>query len=295
MSTLIERMDAAADALIGSKVGYDQGQRWSYLNLDTKQIIKNKECDCSSACGGIAYIAGAKIKVGPDYTFYTGNFKDVMVKAGWTAIKCTNWKEARHGEFLLGPGHVVYMRSDTRMLSAENDERGKASGGKAGAQVNDEVYYRNGYARSKGWTHRLVPPKEAGGSAPKPGKSVTQLAQEVLDGKYGNGDERKKALGSQYAAVQKEVNKLLNGDLDIKWPAGSPTLYLEKYQGKVDKRVRQLQQGLEKAGYSVGPSGDDGQFGTDTKAGLRKAQKAAGVKDDGQYGKNSEKAFNAKW
>lgn len=42
-------------------------------------------------------------------------------------------------------------------------------------------------------------------------KTVSQLAQEVLDGKWGNGQERKEKLtaaGYDYDAVQKEVNKL---------------------------------------------------------------------------------------
>lgn len=43
------------------------------------------------------------------------------------------------------------------------------------------------------------------------GKSVDELAQEVLQGKWGNGAERKKRLeaaGYDYAAVQKKVNQL---------------------------------------------------------------------------------------
>ncbi len=43
------------------------------------------------------------------------------------------------------------------------------------------------------------------------GKSVDELAREVLQGKWGNGEERKKRLGAagyDYAAVQKKVNQL---------------------------------------------------------------------------------------
>lgn len=43
----------------------------------------------------------------------------------------------------------------------------------------------------------------------EPEKTIDQLAQEVLDGKHGNGDDRKKALGDKYDAVQKRVNELL--------------------------------------------------------------------------------------
>lgn len=49
-----------------------------------------------------------------------------------------------------------------------------------------------------------------------PAKSVTEIAKEVLSGKWGNGDERKSKLesaGYNYSEVQKEVNKLLSGIL----------------------------------------------------------------------------------
>lgn len=44
---------------------------------------------------------------------------------------------------------------------------------------------------------------------PKYPVDIDKLAQEVLDGKWGNGAERKKALGENYEAVQKRVNELV--------------------------------------------------------------------------------------
>ena len=41
--------------------------------------------------------------------------------------------------------------------------------------------------------------------------SIEQKAKDVMSGKYGNGDARKKALGSDYDAVQAIVNKQLAG------------------------------------------------------------------------------------
>lgn len=56
----------------------------------------------------------------------------------------------------------------------------------------------------------------APGTAPSPGtgggstnKTIAQLAQEVLAGAHGNGEVRRRSLGSNYAAVQAEVNRLL--------------------------------------------------------------------------------------
>lgn len=38
---------------------------------------------------------------------------------------------------------------------------------------------------------------------------IDKLAREVIAGKYGNGEQRKKTLGSHYSQVQKRVNELL--------------------------------------------------------------------------------------
>ena len=54
-----------------------------------------------------------------------------------------------------------------------------------------------------------------GTSTPKPtpskpaNKTIEQLADEVIAGKHGTGEARKKALGSNYSAVQKRVNEKL--------------------------------------------------------------------------------------
>ncbi len=41
--------------------------------------------------------------------------------------------------------------------------------------------------------------------------NIEQLAQDVINGKYGNGEERKQKLGSLYNEVQKRVNEILKG------------------------------------------------------------------------------------
>ena len=55
-----------------------------------------------------------------------------------------------------------------------------------------------------------------GGAEPHPSEkdgecvSVSAMAQEVLDGKWGNGEERKRKLGAWfYDLVQGEVNRML--------------------------------------------------------------------------------------
>lgn len=47
--------------------------------------------------------------------------------------------------------------------------------------------------------------------ASKPSVDIDALARAVIRGEYGNGAERKRRLGSNYAAVQARVNKILLG------------------------------------------------------------------------------------
>lgn len=68
--------------------------------------------------------------------------------------------------------------------------------------------------------------------APSGGKTIAQLAQEVIDGKYGNGEARKAALGSNYAAVQAEVNRRLAGGVTATAPA-KPSVNIDKLAQEV--------------------------------------------------------------
>ena len=51
---------------------------------------------------------------------------------------------------------------------------------------------------------------ESSGSSSAPPGDVASLARRVNNGDYGNGKERKRRLGSNYAAVQRRVNQMLS-------------------------------------------------------------------------------------
>lgn len=55
-------------------------------------------------------------------------------------------------------------------------------------------------------TVKVEAPVKTGGTSTK---TVTQLAQEVIRGAHGSGRERMLSLGSRYAEVQQEVNRLM--------------------------------------------------------------------------------------
>ena len=100
---------------------------------------------------------------------------------------------------------------------------------------------------------------------PSPKKSNTEIAKEVIQGKWGNGAERKKRLedaGYDYAAVQKEVERLLaeqkkpakksvdevaRGVIAGKWGNGAKRVYNLTKAGynyvAVQKRVNEILRG----------------------------------------------------
>lgn len=92
------------------------------------------------------------------------------------------------------------------------------------AQYNSECYYEGKYDiwqySSKGRVAGIKGnvdvnecyrdfPAEILGKVPAKKKTIAELAQEVLEGKHGNGKARIESLGDDYDAVQAEVNRLL--------------------------------------------------------------------------------------
>lgn len=79
-------------------------------------------------------------------------------------------------------------------------------------------------------------------------KTIDELAQEVVAGKYGNGDARKQALGSLYDEVQNRVNEILLGKTTVTNTKSVDELAKEVIEGKwgngEDRKNR-----LQNAGY----------------------------------------------
>ena len=74
-------------------------------------------------------------------------------------------------------------------------------------------------ARAQSWYDQMT------GSAPAPAPAapnIDALADAVIRGEYGNGDERKRRLGANYAAVQARVNEKLSGNGPTPTPAPAP-------------------------------------------------------------------------
>ena len=73
--------------------------------------------------------------------------------------------------------------------------------------------------------------KDEPAPAPKPSKSVDDLAREVIRGDWGNGQERKDRLtaaGYNYSTVQARVNEMLSGNKPAPKPVDNTVTYTVK-------------------------------------------------------------------
>lgn len=83
---------------------------------------------------------------------------------------------------------------------------------------------------------------------PQTTKSIVDLANEVIAGKYGTGEARKQALGSLYAEVQAKVNEILKGKSSKPVLKSIDTIAREVIVGKWNNGAERKHQ-LTAAGY----------------------------------------------
>ena len=158
VSTLLDH----ARATEATRVGYDQSQRWSWLDVPARRVIPGRETDCSALTMGLYWLAGWGVDISG--TCYTGNAAALARAAGFELVGVSGWDSARlygalrPGDGLVGPGHMILTGDDGRWLSAEGDEEGRSAGGRAGDQTGLEVRWRAPYMRARGWTHILRQP-----------------------------------------------------------------------------------------------------------------------------------------
>lgn len=115
-------------------------------------------------------------------------------------------------------GVVDQVFSDGSWTSIEGNTN--AAGGREGRVVRRQKRRTVGKRGGFGYPKYAAVPKKAKASISKPvpspssgRKTVKQIAQEVVEGKWGDGPDRRIKLeraGYPYAAIQHEVNDLLN-------------------------------------------------------------------------------------
>lgn len=170
------------------------------------QVYRNgPDYDCSSLVATALFEGG--FDVNP--SSWTGNIETQLRKCGFEECKAP-W---RAGDVhLKRRKHIAMSVSKTDIVHASINERGEVSGGKTGDQTGREICRRKYYEYAGGWDVHLRY-KGVGDDAGEK-KSYRTVAREVISGRYGNGEERRKKLESEgydYNIVQAAVNLMLKG------------------------------------------------------------------------------------
>ena len=193
MPNIMKAVQFMVDTANDNTHGYDQKHR------------NGPDYDCSSIVGTALHEAGFNVS---PYS-YTGNLEAQLRKTGFVDCKAP-WLP---GDIHLKTNHHVVMSiSNTKIAHASINEKGEITGGKTGDQTGNEICIRDYYECSGGWGVHL---RYAGQNTEVvPDVSLDTVAREVIAGKWGNGNTRKKLLteaGYNYSAVQAKVNAILSG------------------------------------------------------------------------------------
>lgn len=128
------------------------------------------------------------------------------------------------------PGDVIVFNWDdnTQPNDGNSDHIGyveSVSGGKITTlegNMGEKVGRRTipvGYGYIRGFARPKYAASSGGNTPSNPTKSIDELAKEVINGLWGNGNDRKNALtnaGYNYSAVQARVNELVKGSSESK-------------------------------------------------------------------------------
>lgn len=151
-----------------------------------------------------------------------------------------DWQDSGEGQNYGAPDH-------TGIVEVVNKSAGTITliEGNCSEMVKRRTIAINGrYIR--GWIVPKYPASSSVSEQPKqeetpvvtPKKSVDELAKEVLDGRWGNGEARKQALtsaGYDYSAVQARVNELVNGNTNTEAKPAETSAKVVKATGYATK------------------------------------------------------------
>ena len=173
---------------------------------------------------------GTTYKVGDTVTIngvYTSSGSNNKLHPAKTSGKITKIVKGARNPYLLENGNIGWVNDDCITSKKGSSSSSSSSSKKSISTVAKEVIageWGNGETRKKkleaaGYDYGAVQKEvnkqlNGGSSSSSSKKSISTVAKEVIAGEWGNGETRKKKLeaaGYDYGAVQKEVNKQLNG------------------------------------------------------------------------------------
>ena len=133
----------------------------------------------------------------------------VMRSADWSSVVKADYGlwVANYGSNNGQPQESVFNRYPLKYWTFYALWQYTSKGRLAGYNGNLDLNYFSGDKTA--WDKYAGGSPSTGNTSKPTEKSIDELAQEVIAGKYGNGDARKQALGGRYEEVQARVNEIL--------------------------------------------------------------------------------------
>lgn len=158
---------------------------------------KDKKSEDNCAKLAAALLKKYKLGINALYThnhWYSGKYCPAYILPHWDKFKAKVQSYMNSGSSAPATTQLYRVRKTWADAKSQIGAYSSLENAKKACKVGYSVYDSNGKA--------VYPLK----------KSVDEIAREVIQGKWGNGEERKKRLiaaGYDYAEVQKKVNKLI--------------------------------------------------------------------------------------
>lgn len=177
--------------------------------------------DCSSAVCEAWELALAGSPYDGLITRYnwTGGMREMFVGSGLFSWKPMSFNASRGDIYLDEENHTAMcIRNDgaANLLGEFSISKTGGIDGEPGDQTGRESWVHDYYSGSwdgilhyNGMADTGSVPGGSGSGAPS--GDVSELAERVIAGEFGNGDARRAALGSRYDEVQAEMNRILLG------------------------------------------------------------------------------------
>ncbi|MBO5743455.1 MAG: hypothetical protein J6R68_04150 [Clostridia bacterium] len=172
---------AMEQACANNNIGYDQYQRTTLFTLAKEKAwdISKVATKCECDCSSLVAVCVNAAGISVSKDIYTGNQKSALANTG----KFDIYTDAK------------YTKSDAYLMRGD-------------------ILLGNGHTAIV-----LSNGEKVSASESTKKKMIAEIAKDVINGKYGTGAERKKALeakGYNYAEVQAEVNRLLGAEKQAK-------------------------------------------------------------------------------
>lgn len=192
------------------------------VNTDAGTIRVTKgDRDCSSAVCEAWELALAGSPYDGLITRYnwTGGMREMFVGSGLFSWEPMSFNASRGDIYLDEENHTAMCIRNDGMADLLGEFSISETGGidgEPGDQTGRESWVHDYYSGS--WDGILhyngmadVGGAPGGSGSGAPSGDVSELAERVIAGEFGNGDARRAALGSRYDEVQAEVNRILFG------------------------------------------------------------------------------------